>query len=202
MPPVPKVTKWLLIATTAMFVIDFILRRAGVIALSNWLAMQPLNFGFYPWQMVTYAFFHGNEFHLLFNLLGLWVFGAPLERLWGERRYAQFLLACCITAAATHLLVTTIAGMPSGMIGISGVVYGLLLAHGILFPDRPIQLLFPPVQMTTRTYVIVFGALELWFGLTAQDLIAHFAHLGGMLGAFLMIRYWRGQPPFKGRRRF
>jgi len=65
-----------------------------------------------------------------------------------------------------------------------------------------VSLMFPPVEITTRTYAIVFGVLEFWLGLRAQDLVAHFAHLGGMLGAFLIIQYWRGRPPFKGRRRF
>ena len=79
--------------------------------------------------------------------------------------------------------------------------YGLLLGFGMMFPNRQIMLLIPPIPMKAKVYVMIFGALELWLGLRVNDGVAHFAHLGGMLGAFLMIRYWRGQPPFQRRRR-
>lgn len=202
MPPIPKITKWLMIVLTAIFVVDTILQMAHVVYLPSFLALGTLAHGFLPWQVATYGFLHGNELHLLFNLLGLWIFGSPLERLWGDKRYVQFLAASAVAGAALHLLMTTVMGNPSRMLGASGMVYGLLLAHGMLFPNKPISLIFPPVEMTTKTYVIIFGVLELWLGLRSQDMIAHFAHLGGMLGAFLMIQYWRGRPPFKGRRRF
>jgi membrane associated rhomboid family serine protease len=169
--------------------------------IDGWLALWPVQSGqFWPWQLVTYAFLHDryNWLHLAFNMLGLWMFGGELERLWGDKRYMQFLLASVLSAAAVQLLVTYVAGSSVPTIGASGAVFGLLLAYGMLFPNRIIMPLFPPIPMKARTFVIVFGALELLMGtwnFTGGG-IAHFAHLGGMLGGYLMILYWRGRPPF------
>ena len=104
-----------------------------------------------------------------------------------------------LTAALTQLLVgLLIGGAPT--VGASGGLFGLLLAFGMMFPNRIIMPLFPPIPMKAKTFVMVFGGLELLFGVTGTASgVAHFAHLGGMLGGFLMMRYWRGQPPF-GRR--
>ena len=146
------------------------------------------------------ALLHGGPLHLFFNMLGLWMFGSELERLWGGRRYAQFLLAGVLAAAFTQLLTTALTGSTTPTVGASGGLFALLLAFGMLFPNRIIMPLFPPIPMKARTFVVVFGALELVLGLYDRGGVAHFAHLGGMVGGFLMIRYWRGQPPF-GRRR-
>jgi membrane associated rhomboid family serine protease len=89
----------------------------------------------------------------------------------------------------------------SATVGASGGLFALLLAFGMMFPDRIIMPLFPPIPMKARTFVVVFGAIELGMGLMNTGSVAHFAHLGGMVGGFFMIRYWRGQPPFKRRRR-
>jgi membrane associated rhomboid family serine protease len=170
--------------------------------LDLWFALWPLGSGlFMPWQVVTYAFLHGDMFHLFFNMLGLWMFGSELERLWGDRRYLQFMLAGVLAAAVAQLLVTTLMGSRAPTVGISGAIFALLLAFGMLFPNRIIMPLFPPIPMKARTFVIVFGVLELLLGLYNRGGIAHFAHLGGMVGGFLMIRYWRKQPPFGSRRR-
>ena len=93
-------------------------------------------------------------------------------------------------------------GTPTrGLLGASGGLYALLLAFGMLFPNRIIMPLFPPIPMKAKTFVLIFGGLELLLGLMGSSGVAHFAHLGGMVGGFLMIRYWRGQPPFGSRRR-
>lgn len=156
-----------------------------------------------PWQVITYAFLHGDTVHLLFNMLGLWMFGSELERLWGQRRYAQFLLASILAAAVLQLIVTYLAGSRFPTVGASGGLYGLLLGFGMLFPNRIIVPLFPPIPMKAKYFVLIFGALEFISGFARPTSgIAHFAHLGGMLGGFLMIQYWRGKPPFQGRRRF
>jgi membrane associated rhomboid family serine protease len=166
------------------------------------LALWPVQSGlFFPWQVVTYGFLHGDVGHLFFNMLGLWMFGSEIERLWGPKRYLQFLLASLLTAAAAQLLVTFVMGSRVPTVGASGALFGLLMAFGMLFPNRTIVPLIPPIPMKARTFVIVFGAIELLFGLSGRSGIAHFAHLGGMLGGFLMIRYWRGQSPFGRRRR-
>jgi membrane associated rhomboid family serine protease len=196
MPPISPLTKVLMLICTAVFCLNIFL------PLGIWFALWPLHTGmFWPWQPVSYAFLHGSMFHLFFNMLGLWMFGSELERLWGQRRYAMFLLACAITAAVTQLLLTWLTGSNSPTVGASGALYGLLLAFGMLFPNRVIMPLFPPIPMKARTFVIVFGAIELLLGLYGGSGVAHFAHLGGMLGGFLMIRYWRGQLPFAASRR-
>jgi membrane associated rhomboid family serine protease len=99
-----------------------------------------------------------------------------------------------------QLVITALAGSNVPTVGASGALYALLLAYGMLFPNRVIMPLFPPIPMKARTFVVVFGGLELLLGIMDVGGVAHFAHLGGMVGGFLMIRYWRGQPPF-GRRR-
>ncbi|MBQ0943671.1 rhomboid family intramembrane serine protease [Ideonella sp. 4Y16] len=200
MPPLPPVTKALMLACTAIFCLQFLL---GGYALTGWFGLWPLASGhFMPWQVVTYAFLHGDMLHLFFNMLGMYMFGAEIERLWGQRRYLQFIAASVLTAALSQMLITALVGSMGPTIGISGGLYGLLLASAMLFPNRTIMPLFPPIPMKQRTFVLVFGGLELLQGLMGFTGVAHFAHLGGMLGAWLMIRYWRGQPPFSGRRRW
>jgi membrane associated rhomboid family serine protease len=202
MPPIPPVTRTLLIICVGVFFVGMLL--PGVFRpIETMLALWPVQSGlFLPWQVVTYGFLHGDTFHLFFNMLGLWMFGSEIERLWGQRRYLQFLLASLLTAAAAQLLVTFVMGSRLPTVGASGALYGLLLAFGMMFPNRTIVPLFPPIPMKAKTFVLVFGALELVLGLAGGSGIAHFAHLGGMLGGFLMIRYWRGQAPFGGRRRW
>jgi len=196
MPPIPFVTKNLMLACTAIFCLQQIVFIDGLFAL------YPLASGnFMPWQVVSYAFLHGGVMHLFFNMLGLWMFGSELERLWGPRRYWQFLLAGVLAAAVAQMIITWLTGSRVPTVGASGGLFALLLAFGMLFPDRVIMPLFPPIPMKARTFVFVFGALELVLGLMDRGGVAHFAHLGGMVGGFLMIRYWRRQPPFGSRRR-
>ena len=161
-------------------------------------ALWPPGSDFEPWQLVTYAFLHGGFTHILFNMLGLYMFGGEIERLFGSRYYLAFYFAAVVTAGITHLVVTGLMGSPPvPMVGASGGIYGLLLAYGMYFPRRRIMLLFPPIPMQARTFVIVFAAIELALGvLQPGGSVAHFAHLGGMLGGFLMIQYRRGKFPF------
>jgi membrane associated rhomboid family serine protease len=197
MPPMPPVTRNLLLVNVVVFVIDQLLLNG---LLSHWFALFPLGGGFMPWQMVSYSFLHGSMTHLFFNMLGLWMFGAELERVWGQKRFLQFYAASVLAAAGMQLIVNMLLGSPYPTVGASGGLFGLLLAFGMMFPNRTIMPLFPPIPMKAKTFVAVYGGLELVLGVTGtQSGVAHFAHLGGMLGGYLMIRYWRGQPPF-GRR--
>ena len=199
MPPLPPITQALIMINVAAFALDWLLHGL----LSQWLALHPLGYGFLPFQVVTYAFLHGNFGHLFFNMIGLWTFGQELERLWGPKRYMQFYGASVLSAAAVQLLVTWLLSSPYPTLGASGGLFGLLLAFGMLFPHRQVMLIIPPIPLKAKTLVIGYGALELFFGVTGtQEGVAHFAHLGGMLGGFLLIQYWRGRPPFQGRRRF
>ncbi len=165
-------------------------------------ALWPLRSGaFFPWQIVSYAFLHGDTMHLFFNMLGLWMFGSELEQLWGRKRYIQMLLASVVAAAGVQLLFTSLTGSRSPTVGASGALFGLLLSFGMLFPNRVIMPLFPPIPMKARTFVMVFGGLELLMGLSGRSGVAHFAHLGGMLGAWLLLNHWRGRSPFGGKRK-
>jgi membrane associated rhomboid family serine protease len=198
MPPLPPVTKVLMLVCVGMYALGVLLRPQ----LEMLFALWPLASGlFWPWQVVTYGLLHGDVLHLFFNMLGLWMFGSEIERLWGPKRYIQFLLASVLSAALVQLAWTAMIGSPVPTVGASGALFGLLLAYAMLFPNRTIMPLFPPIPMKAKTFVAVFGALELLLGLQGRSGIAHFAHLGGMLGGFLMMRYWRGQAPFGRRRR-
>jgi membrane associated rhomboid family serine protease len=191
----PAVTQSLIIANVAVFLLEL----SGAAPLFQWFALWQ-DSGFQPWQIVTYGFLHdpSNFTHILFNMFGLYMFGSEIERLFGARFYLLYYLVSVVVAGLTHLLVTSLMGAaPAPMVGASGGVYGLLLAFGWYFPQRRIVLLFPPIPMQARTFVIVFGVLELVLGVTGTAAgVAHFAHLGGMLGGWLMIearrrRLWK-----------
>ena len=203
----PPVTKALLIANGLVFVLQMLLGTA-----LRPFELWPLDSGndpfgptgFLPWQLLTYGFMHGSIAHLLFNMLALAMFGAPLEHVWGNRRFLTYFLTCIVGAAVCQLLVGAWTMAQGGeaypTVGASGGIFGLLLAYGMLFPQQRVMLLIPPIPMKARTLVIVYGAIELLLGVTGtQSTVAHFAHLGGMLFGWLLIRYWRGPPPF-GRR--
>lgn len=200
----PPVTQALLIANIAVF----ILQAGTTLPLIEWFALWPpaspfINAPqFQPWQLVSYAFLHGGLGHLSFNMLALYMFGGDIERLFGARFYLQFWFAAVITAALTHLAVTAWMGAPPApTVGASGGVWGLLLAFGWYFPQRRVMLLIPPIPLPARVFVLVFGLVELALGVTGTGRgVAHFAHLGGLLGGVLMIQYRRGAFPFARRR--
>ncbi|MGB3392578.1 MAG: rhomboid family intramembrane serine protease [Stenotrophomonas sp.] len=204
-PRLPTITKTLLIANVALFLLQMLPQTAGAFEqLMLWplgsQEVNPYSPGFEPWQLLSYGFLHGSFGHLFFNMLALFMFGAPLELTWGEKRFLTYYLTCVVGAGLCQLLVTAWAGEYNPVLGASGGVFGLLLAYGMLFPNQRVMLLFPPIPMKARTFVIVFGAIELMLGFTGwQPGVAHFAHLGGMLFGWLLIRYWRGQPPFNKR---
>ena len=191
------VTQALLIANVGVYVLEM----AGIVSLGAFALWPPGGFDshFEPWQVVTYAFLHGSLAHIFFNMLGLYMFGSEVERLFGSRFYLAYYFGCVVSAALCHLAVTAwMGGPPVPTVGASGGVYGLLLAFGVYFPHRRVLLLFPPIPMPARMFVVLFAVLELVFGVTGTAAgVAHFAHLGGMIGGWLMIQYRRGGFPFK-----
>jgi membrane associated rhomboid family serine protease len=195
----PPVTRALLLINVAAFCIGLFIGPLFTRVFGLW----PLAGGlFLPWQVVTYAFLHAGVGHLFFNMLGLWMFGSELEQVWGRQRFIRFYAASVLSAAAAQLLVTWLLGSMYPTVGASGGLFGLLLAYGMTFPNRTIVPLIPPIPMKAKVFVAIYGGLELLMGVTGTASgVAHFAHLGGMLGGFLMLRYWRGQSPFSGRRR-
>ena len=152
-------------------------------------ALWPIDSGrFGVWQLVTYMFLHVGFGHIFFNLFALWMFGQAIENFWGTNRFVIYYFLTGIGAALLHML---IGGGGAPTLGASGAVYGILLAFGMMFPERPIMLLIPPIPIKAKYFVAIFGAIELISGLTrANSGIAHFAHLGGMLVGFILIKYW------------
>jgi membrane associated rhomboid family serine protease len=200
--PMPPTTQALLLINVAVFFLGELAGSAVNATLTSLFALWPIGNGFMPWQIVTYAFLHGGFNHLLFNMLGLWMFGSELERLWGPRRFIQLYGASVLAAAIAQLVVSSITGSTFPTVGASGGLFGLLLAFGMIFPHRTI-LLFFVIPVPARILVLLYGAFELYQGYQGfygtEPGVAHFAHLGGMLGGFLTLQYWRGKPPF-GRR--
>ena len=232
MPTLPPVTKALMLICAVVYCLQALLPTLPVDAL---FALWPLGSGrFWPWQLVSYGLLHGSLAHLLLNMLGLWMFGSDLERLWGRDRYLQLIVASTLTAALAQLLVGVLLGAGGPTLGASGAIFGLLLAYGLMFPQRQFDLMgflpmllmmvpitavnmigrvlfvvmiasrsalpfLRPIPIRALTMVAIYGSVELFMGVTGTGAgVAHFAHLGGMLGAWLMINWWRGKLPFSG----
>jgi membrane associated rhomboid family serine protease len=231
MPPLSPVIRNLMMVCVAVFCAQMLLGPW----FEGLMALWPIGSGaFMPWQLASYGFLHGSVVHLFFNMLGLWMFGSELERLWGQKRFMHFMAAGLLSAGLTQLIVNALLGSVAPTVGISGALFALLLAYALVFPERrfdligflPMALMMIPstffnlagmvlffVMLTNRNAlpirpipipamatVAAFGVIELTLGVLGRSGIAHFAHLGGMLGGYLIIRYWRGKPPF-GRRR-
>jgi len=182
-------------------VVVFLMQSLGVDGLAAFALWPVGSGGFMPWQVLSYAFLHGGMSHLVFNMFGLFMFGAELERVWGAKRLLIFYFVSVLVAALTQLLVAAWSGSPNPTVGASGGLFGLLVGFAMLFPHRRIVPLIPPIPMPAWLFVVIYGVIELFLGVTgSMSGVAHFAHLGGILGGWLTLRYWRGQVPF-GRRR-
>jgi len=193
----PPITMALVIANVAMFLLQGL--APGIVGP---FALWPLqtsriaaDAAFEPWQLVTYAFLHGGLLHLAFNMFALYMFGGPLENVFGQRRYLAYYLTCVVSAAVAQLVVAHLSGEIYPTVGASGGVFGLLLAFAIYFPHTRIMLLFPPIPMPARVFVVLYALIELVLGVTGtQEGVAHFAHLGGMVGGFALLRWGRSAP--------
>jgi membrane associated rhomboid family serine protease len=181
-------------------VLVFILQSLSKGALDDLFALWPFQpidgrSYFHLWQIVTYAFLHStdNITHLLFNMLGLWMFGAEIERYVGPRRLTACYFASVVTAALSQLFIPVLFNAPPApTIGASGGVFGLLLAYAFLFPKRKVIPLIPPIPMPAWVFATLYAGVELFLGVTGTlSGVAHFAHLGGMVGSALVIMQWR-----------
>ncbi len=164
----------------------------------------PLGANFEPWQVITHMFMHGSLTHIFFNMFALVVFGSALERAWGSKRFLQYYMLCGIGAFFIYeatvgyevfQLTNSISfeGLAGRVVGASGCVYGLLLGFGMLFPNTELILLFPPIPIKAKYFVIIYGLIELSLAMSNSpgDNVAHVAHLGGMLFGFLLIKQWQ-----------
>ncbi|MEO9885573.1 MAG: rhomboid family intramembrane serine protease [Balneola sp.] len=191
----PPAIKYLLIWNGILFLATINIFGSGWTplgsALAPFLVLQPFGNGFLPWQLVTYMFLHADLYHIFFNLFALWIFGQALEQLWGTKRFLMYYFLTGIGAGIIQLFVSS-----GSTIGASGAVFGILLGFGMMYPDRKIMLLFPPIPIKAKYFVGFYGALELFNGLTRVDSgVAHFAHLGGLLVGFILIKFWGLKKP-------
>lgn len=158
---------------------------------------------FQPYQIVTHMFMHGDIGHLFFNMFGLFMFGPPLESIWGPKRFLAFYLITGFGAMGLHLLVTYLEIQMMGvspfvvnvpMLGASGAIFGLLAGFGMIFPNATIMLLFPPIPMKAKYFVLIYAIIELFLGVSNFNAgVAHFAHVGGALFGVLLVLYWKYQ---------
>lgn len=176
---------------------------------------------FHWWQPVTHMFMHGGIWHLFFNMYTLFIFGSVLERVWGTRKFLIFYFVTGLGAAAIHTGVEWIqmqswltqaaegsyaaqasihALKMTPTVGASGAIYGVLMGYAMLYPDSVLTLIFPPISLKAKWFVLIFAAIELLTGLTGTGGgIAHFAHLGGLIFGFLLIWYWKKKHTLYGR---
>lgn len=208
----PIVTRYLLIANLMIYLLAAVLERYGV----DLNALGGLHYcsapSFHWWQPLTYMFLHANFSHIFFNMFAVWMFAPVIEREWGARRFGIYYLVCGLGAALVQEVVWWMmlsnmsahydAAMMSqyayflNTIGASGAVFGILFAFGWLYPEVPMYIIFVPIPIRARVFVIIYALIELFAGLGSvagltADHVAHFAHLGGMLFGWLLILYWR-----------
>jgi membrane associated rhomboid family serine protease len=187
---IPNVIFALLVANGIMFALQQLSPRFLVINFALWPFGVP-NSPFAPWQLITYGFLHGNLSHIFFNMFGLWMFGRDLERLMGPRRFLIYYFTCVVGAGFVQLVVAGTQGGLYPTLGASGGVFGILLAYGLTYPNRMVVLIFPPIPMKAKYFVLFYGLFELYLGLSGgAPGVANFAHLGGMLFGFMLLRYW------------
>lgn len=184
----PPATLTLLLLNLATFLLQ---QRFGP-QLEYWGALWPVGTFFRLWQLLTYAFLHQGIAHLLVNMFPLFIFGSALERFVGTVRFSLYYLLCTLTAAATQLAVAHFEHSNAATMGASGAIFGILLGYAMFFPRTQLMVLFPPIPLPAWALVTIVGLVELFLGVTGLvPSIAHFAHLGGLLGGAAMILFWR-----------
>ena len=219
---IPAITKNLLIINVIAFIATLVLQRLGI-DLNNMLGLHFfLASDFHLYQLITYMFMHGGFTHILFNMFALWMFGCVIENVWGPKKFLFYYISCGVGAGLMQEIVqfvqfyfiasgtTHITGLSELLqigaanaealnmwttIGASGAVYAILLAFGMIFPEERLFIFPLPIPIKAKWFVIIYAVIELFSALaTSGDNVAHFAHLGGMLFGFFMIRYWQKHP--------
>lgn len=201
---IPTVTKNLVAINILMFIATLINENFMV---TNFAMFYPASPFFKPWQILTHMFMHGGFWHIFFNMYSLLMFGSILERSLGPKKFLIFYFVTGLGAVALHTGVEWMQArvfiangvaqayqqlLVTPTLGASGAIYGVLIGFAMLYPQARLTLIFPPIPMTAKWLVIIFAAIELFSGINGiQDGVAHFAHLGGMLFGWLLIRWWR-----------
>lgn len=197
MSNVPKAVKHIIIINVLMLVLTYLNNPL----MSKWFALNPISFLWKPWQLVTYMFMHGGFGHLFFNMYTLFIFGSVLENVWGTKKFLTFYFVTGIGAALVNIGVQYLTGSFALTVGASGAIYGILMGYAMLYPDSTLTLLFPPVSMKAKWFVLIFAGIELLLGISNNpaDNVAHFAHLGGLVFAFLLLMFWKKRRRLYGR---
>lgn len=197
MSNVPKAVKHIILINVLMLVLTYLNNPL----MSKWFALNPITFLWKPWQLVTYMFMHGGLGHLFFNMYTLFIFGSVLENVWGTKKFLTFYFVTGIGAALVNVGVQYLTGSFALTVGASGAIYGILMGYAMLYPDSRLTLLFPPVSMKAKWFVLIFAGIELLLGISNNpaDNVAHFAHLGGLIFAFLLIMFWKKKHRLYGR---
>ena len=204
---IPPVTRNLILVNILMFIAtifneNFMIGTFGL--------FYPSSTYFHWWQVLTHMFMHGGFWHILFNMYTLFIFGVVVERIIGSKKFMFFYFVCGLGAAALQMgtqwiemqmfmnsdsataLQNIVALKTTPTVGASGAIYGVLIGYAMLFPESKMTLIFPPVTLSAKWMVIIFAGIELFTGVFGiVDGVAHFAHLGGMLIGWLLIRWWR-----------
>lgn len=200
----PPIIKTLLILNIGIYILQYFILNFFTLfgapvqdLFMNYFALQPIfNYGleyyshnnFWLWQLITYQFLHGGLWHLFFNMFALWMFGVELEYRWGSARFLAYYLLSGIGAGISQIFIGPMIGQVGPTVGASGAIYGILLAFGLTFPNRPIFMFPLFIPIPAKIFVILFAGIELFSGLSSNDGVAHFAHLGGALtGLILML---------------
>ena len=209
----PPATLNLIIINGLVWLAELVFLRFGynLIDLLGMHYFEAPNFSF--WQLITYAFLHDDSSlsHLFFNMFALFMFGGQIERLWGSRRFLIFYGVCALTAAITQQIVWyfglhEMALLSGGYateqyvtVGASGAIFGLLLAFGMLFPNAAIFIFFIPIPIKAKYFVVFYGIIELLLGIKGMASgVAHFAHVGGMIGGLILVLLWRKKGKISG----
>ena len=197
MSNVPKAVKHIILINVCMLVLTMLDGHL----MDRLFALNPITFIYKPWQLVTYMFMHGSIGHLFFNMYTLYIFGSVLENIWGTKKFLTFYFITGIGAGLFNILVQHLTGDFALMVGASGAIYGILMGYAMLYPDSVLTLIFPPVSLKAKWFVLIFAGIELLLGLSNNpaDNVAHFAHLGGLVFAFILLMFWKKRHRLYGR---
>ena len=206
---IPTVTKNLILVNVLVFVATIINENYMIGTFGLFYPTSPY---FRWWQVITHMFMHGGFWHILFNMYTLFIFGVVVERIIGSKKFLLFYFICGLGAAALQMgtqyiemqsflgsdsklaLESIVALKSTPTVGASGAIYGVLIGYAMLFPQSKLTLIFPPVTLSAKWMVIIFAVIELFTGVVGfADGVAHFAHLGGMLIGWIMIKWWRAR---------
>ncbi len=201
---IPPVTRNLLIINVILFAATLINEEFMV---KTFAMFYPASYFFRPWQIITHMFMHGGVWHIFFNMWSLWMFGSVLEQAIGSKKFGVYYFLSGLGAVALHTFVQYLQVAPlleagnmaayyalvnTPTLGASGAVYGILIGYALLYPDSILTLVFPPISLKAKWFILIFAAIELVTGvLGTADGIAHFAHLGGMVVGGLLMWWWK-----------